>query len=85
MRPIAKASSAAMRPAGMGRVAVRFIFASMSRSYHMLIAAPPPEPSATESSTIACRNGFKCPGATHIPAAAVKTTSDITPGLSRVT
>ena len=38
-------------PAGMGRVAVRTICGSMSRSYHMLIAFAPPAVSIPPTST----------------------------------
>ena len=40
--PKPSASPGTMRPAGKGRLAVRRMTASMSRSYHMLIAPEAP-------------------------------------------
>ncbi len=79
--PKPKASPGIMRPAGKGRCAVRRITASMSRSYHMLIAPEAPAPTAMHNTAIAASTGWRCPGATASPTKPVKTTSDMTLGL----
>ena len=67
-------------PAGSGRIAVRRITASMSRSYHMLIAPDAPAPTAMHNTATAASTGWRCPGATTSPTKPVKTTSDMTRG-----
>ena len=85
VRPIASASSGATRPEGMGREAVRFITRSISASYHMFSAPDAPPPMAMQSTAKKAMNGWMPPGAARRPTAAVKTTSDMTRGLSRAT
>src|SRR5579862_8163093 len=79
-QPKPSASPGAMRPAGRGRFLVRLITASMSRSYHMLMAPEAPAPTAMQSTATAASRGWRWPGATIIPAKPEKTTSDITRG-----
>ena len=55
--PKASASAGSMRPAGIGRSLVRVISASMSRSYHMLMAPAAPAPTAMHSTAIAASRG----------------------------
>jgi hypothetical protein len=81
--PNAKAPSAETRPEGMGRLAVRVMIASISRSYHMLMAPAAPAPTAMHKMAINAKNGLMCSGAITRPIAPVKTTSDMTRGLSR--
>src|SRR4051794_6568596 len=69
----------------MGRVAVRFIRASMSRSYHMLMAPAAPAPSAMQSTAAMAKAGARWPGATISPTIPVSTTSEMTRGFSSVT
>ena len=83
--PSPSASSGATRPAGSGRLAVRFIKASRSRSYHMLMAPAAPEPSAIASTARKASNGWMCAGAISRPTRPVNTTSDMTRGFSRST
>ena len=83
--PKASAFSGATRPRGIGRLRVRFITASMSRSYHMLIAPAAPAATATHRIAVAARIGWMVPGAATSPAKAVKTTSDMTRGFSSAT
>jgi len=64
----------------MGRFLVRAMPASISASYHMLIAADAPAPTASAKSAIAASAGLTGPGASIMPTKAVKTTSDITRG-----
>ena len=71
-----------MRPAGIGRFAVRLIKASMSESYAMLSAPDAPAAIAMHNSAVNAVSGLIVPGATTIPASPVKITSDITRGLS---
>jgi len=80
--PKARASPGAMRPAGMGRCAVRVITASMSASHHMLRQPEAPAPMAMASSEAKPSTGLMWPGAVTMPTSAVKTTSDITRGFS---
>ena len=80
--PKVSASSAFSRPPGIGRLRVRSMTASMSRSYHMLMAPAAPAPMAMHSTAISDSTGCRCPGATARPTAPVNTTSDITRGLS---
>ena len=74
-----------MRPAGIGRLAVRAISWSMSESYHMLSAPEAPAPTAIASSAIAPITGWTGCGAISMPAKAVKIDSDMTRGLSSAT
>ena len=69
------------RPAGIGRLAVRLMTASMSASYHMLRAPEPPAPIAMQRMAMTPTTGLMPPGASSRPMMAVKTTSDITRGL----
>ena len=80
--PKPSASPGIIRPAGSGRPLVRAIAASMSRSYHMLMAPAAPAPTAMQRTAIAARTGWSVPGARTRPAIAVKTTSDITRGFN---
>src|SRR5689334_3343647 len=80
--PNPAASAGSMRPMGMGRLAVRLMIASMSRSYHMLMAPEAPAPTAMQRMATAAISGWIWPGATIIPAKPEKTTSDITRGFS---
>ena len=61
--PKASASSALTRPAGIGRPLVRAMTASISRSYHMLIAPEAPAPTATAKMATAPNTGCSAPGA----------------------
>ncbi len=70
-----------MRPAGIGRLAVRFISASRSDSYHMLSAAAAPAPNAMHRIAVKPSTGWIGTGATRSPARPVKTTRLITRGL----
>ena len=81
--PRPSAALGSTRPAGTGRARVRVITASMSRSYHMLMAADPPAPMAMQSTATAAITGWMVPGAMMSPTAPVKTTRDITLGFSR--
>ena len=71
-----------MRPAGIGRSRVRRMIASMSRSYHMLIAPQAPAATAMHRIAVSPSTGCTWPGATSSPIAPVKTTSVITRGFS---
>ncbi|MCY1558686.1 hypothetical protein D9M68_956430 [compost metagenome] len=71
-----------MRPAGMGRLSVRLMIASISASYHMLRAPEAPAPMAMQTMAIMPTSGLMPTGATSIPTSAVNTTSDMTRGLS---
>ena len=62
---------------------VRFITASISRSYHMLIAPQAPAPTAMQRIATAANTGCSSPGASISPANPVNTTSDITRGFNR--
>ena len=70
--PKPSASPGIIRPAGNGRPAVRRMIASMSRSYHMLMAPAAPAPIAMHSTATAARTGWRCPGATASPTSAGK-------------
>ena len=61
--PKASASCGAIRPRGSGRPRVRSMSASMSRSYHMLIAPAAPAFTAMQSTATAARKGCSSPGA----------------------
>ena len=54
--------------------------ASMSRSYHMLMAPEAPAPTAMQSTATAASRGCRWPGAATMPAMPEKTTSDMTRG-----
>ena len=69
-----------MRPAGIGRLRVRSIRASISASNHMLMAPDAPAPSAIVETAISAESGSMDPGATNMPTRPVKTTSDMTRG-----
>jgi hypothetical protein len=79
--PKASADSGSSRPAGIGRLRVRVISASMSASYHMLSAPDAPAPTAIARSEAKPISGCGGVGASNRPASAVNTTSDITRGL----
>ena len=81
-RPKTSASSGCSRPAGSGRFMVLAITRSMSRSYHMLMAPAAPAPKAMHSTAMTATSGEGSPGARIRPTMAVKTTSDMTRGLS---
>jgi len=57
IEPKPAASPGVTRPCGMGRPAVRAIFASMSASYHMLSAPEAPAPTAMQSSAVKAMTG----------------------------
>ena len=80
--PRPRAAPGSIRPPGIGRSRVRVITASMSRSYHMLMAADPPAPTAMQITATAAITGWMVPGAMTRPTAPVKTTRDITRGFS---
>ena len=80
--PKASASSGGTRPSGIGRRQVRAMTASMSRSYHMLMAPAAPEPTAMQSTATMASSGCRLPGATMSPAKPLRTTSVITRGFS---
>ena len=63
MMPKVSAFSGATRPAGIGRFRVRDITASISRSYHMLIAPDAPAPTAMHSTAMKPITGCSPPGA----------------------
>ncbi len=77
-----KAEAGSMRPAGMGRFAVRFMRASRSASYHMLSAPEAPAATAMQSTAVKPITGWIWPGAASRPQSPVKTTSVITRGFS---
>ena len=81
--PIASASSGATTPRGMGRIAVRAMLASMSASHHMLSAPQAPAPPAIAESVVRSFIQSIGAGASAKPTPPVKTTSDMTRGLSR--
>ena len=82
MTPKARASGFCSLPAGSGRLAVRFISASISASYHWLSAPAAPAATAMHKMPVKARNGCRLPGAATMAQAAVKMTSVITRGLS---
>ena len=57
--PKPSAAPGSMRPAGIGRLRVRRITASMSRSYHMLIAPHAPAPTAMHSTAVSASTGCR--------------------------
>ena len=73
-----------MRPAGTGRVAVRAICASMSRSYQWLTAPAPPEASEPPS-TVQNTSASDGSPATYIVVTVVSSSSDWTFGLVSAT
>ena len=82
--PKLSAACGLIRPAGTGRVAVRVICASMSRSYQWLTAPAPPaasEPPSTVQKTSASDGS----PATYIVVTVVSSSSDWTFGLVSVT
>jgi len=83
--PNASASGGAMRPRGIGRLAVRDINASMSLSYHMFSAPEAPAPTAMQRMEVKASTGCTCTGAITRPTSAVKITSDITRGFRSAT
>jgi hypothetical protein len=78
--PNPSASPGSILPAGNGRPAVRRITASISRSYHMLIAPDAPAPTAMHNTATAASTGCRSPGARNSPTKPVNTTSDMTLG-----
>src|SRR6516162_2305497 len=78
--PKPRASPGIILPAGKGRAAVRRMIASISRSYHMLIAPAAPAPTAMHNTATAASTGCRCPGAMASPTNPVNTTSDMTRG-----
>ena len=80
--PRAKASPSVTRPEGIGRLRVRFISRSISASHHMLSAPDAPPPMAMNRIAASATTGWTGTGATTRPTSAVKTTSDMTRGLS---
>ena len=83
--PSASASSDWTRPDGIGRSLVRFMTASISRSYHWLIAPDAPAPAAMANKEIAPSNNDDMVigasfGAKYMPAKPVKITRLITRG-----
>src|SRR4030095_11918190 len=80
--PKLRAASGETAPRGIGRPQVRFMIASMSRSYHMLMAPEAPAPTAMQRTATAASTGSSPPGATISPAKPLNTTSDITRGFS---
>ena len=81
--PIASASSGGTTPRGIGRIAVRAILASMSASHHIFSAPQAPAPPAIAESVARSLIQSIGAGASAKPTAPVKTTSDMTRGLSR--
>ena len=81
-KPNVSASAGAIKPAGIGRVFVRFITASISRSYHWLIAADAPAPAAIAKRAIANTSGCKLTGARYMPVNPVNTTKLMTRGFN---
>ena len=59
---------------------MRVITASISASYHMLSAPEAPAPTAMQRIAMKPMTGWIWPGATTMPAKAVKLTSDMTRG-----
>ena len=80
--PKPKASPALIRPAGIGRLEVRRMTASMSRSYHMLIVPAAPAPTAMQSTAAKASTGCNGPGASNRPTKPVNTTRVMTRGFS---
>ena len=79
--PKCSAVSRSIRPAGNGRLCVRFITASISDSYHWLSAAEAPAPRLIARIAVKPITGWMVPGAASNPHKAVNMTSDITRGL----
>ena len=67
--PNPSAAPGGIRPAGIGRLRVRRITASMSRSYHMLMAPQAPAPTAMHSTAVMPSTGLMPPGASSSPIA----------------
>ena len=82
VKPKPSASPGSTRPAGIGRVLVRCMRASISASYHMFSAPEAPAPTAMQRSAVKAITGCMGTGASTSPTKAVKTTSDITRGFS---
>ena len=82
--PNVSAARGEMRPAGIGRVAVRAICTSMSRSYQWLTAPAPPADSAPPSSVSRISPSDGLP-ATSIVATVVSSSSSWTRGFVSVT
>ena len=78
--PILSASPGWTLPAGMGRLAVRFMMWSMSASHHMFSAPEAPAPMAINRIDAKPTTGFTPTGAANMPTNAVNTTSCITRG-----
>ena len=60
--PKPSAAPGSIRPAGIGRLRVRRMIASMSRSYHMLIAPHAPAATAMHSTAVNASTGLQMPG-----------------------
>ena len=82
--PKASAAPGEIRPAATGRVDVRAIWASMSRSYQWLTAPAPPEASEPPS-TVQKTSASDGSPATYIVVTVVSSSSDWTLGLVSVT
>ena len=80
--PNVRAASAVTLPEGIARAFVLDMIASMSRSYHMLIAPDAPAPKAIQRMAIVCNIALPSPGARYKPTNPVKTTRDITLGFN---
>ena len=80
--PNASASRGLSRPAGRGRVAVRSIFASTSRSHHMLSAFAEPVIRPIAKSAPIARTQPICEGARRSPPVAVSITIAVIRGLA---
>src|SRR6201996_7774149 len=74
--PNISAAPGSIRPAATGRFAVRFISASISRSYHMLMAPEAPAPTAIHRIATGARTGGRLPGPTHRPRNAAEDADD---------
>ena len=57
--PKPRAAPGSMRPAGMGRFRVRCMIATISRSYHILIAPHAPAATAMHRTAVNPRTGFR--------------------------
>ena len=84
-RPKANATSGDMRPEGSGRLRVRSIRPSRSRSHHMLRALAEPTMRAVPTSDSSSRAVGTRPGARQAPAAPVSITRRVMRGLVSVT
>jgi hypothetical protein len=81
--PNSFAAFAEIFPVGTGLDLVRDIKLSISASYHIFRAPEAPPPKAINTIDTKAINGCTLPGAANTPAIAVKTTKDITLGLSK--